>query len=230
MSTTDGGELRLLGEAAAAFVQGGMKVGLGTGRAATAFVRTLGERVRRGGLDVSCVATSEATASLAAGLGLPLISLAEAGELDITIDGADEVDPCLDLIKGLGGALVREKIVAASSRRLIIVVGAEKLVQRLGEKTPVPVEIVPFGAALCERRVRALGALPTLRRAASGPYVTDNGNQILDCKFPAIDDPGALDREIREIPGVVATGLFVGMAERVLVEERGAVREIHRAS
>jgi len=222
--------LRVLGEAAAAYVEDRMKVGLGTGRAATAFVKALAELVRRQSLRISCVATSEATHSLATELGLPVVTLAEAGELDLTIDGADEVDPKLDLIKGLGGALVREKIVAASSRRLVIIAGGDKLVDRLGVRTPLPVEIVPFAAPLCERRLRALGAAPRLRGGPSAPYVSDNGNHILDCGFAGIDDPAALDRAIREIPGAVATGLFVGMAERVLVEERGAVRVIHRAT
>src|SRR5882757_9938431 len=136
--------LRALGDAAARYVEDGMKVGLGTGRAAFAFVRALAERVKTG-LRVVGVPTSEATRDLASSLGIPLATLAEAPALDLAIDGADEVDPALDLIKGLGGALVREKIVAAASRRFIVVVGAEKLVQRLGVKTPLPVEILPFG-------------------------------------------------------------------------------------
>ena len=220
MGTRSDGALRALGEAAAAYVEKGMNVGLGTGRAATAFVHALAARR----LSIVCVATSEATRRLAESLGLSLTTLAEAGELDLTVDGADEVDPRLDLIKGLGGALVREKIVAASSRRLVIVVGAEKIVDRLGVRTPLPVEIVPFGVALCERRLGELGARPVLRSTPSGPFVSDNGNHILDCGFEGIDAPAALDRAIHEIPGVVGTGLFVGMAERVLVAEAGAVR------
>jgi len=206
-----------------------MKLGLGTGRAANEFVRVLGERVRTG-LAIVGVPTSEATRELAESLGIPLTTLAEAGTLDLTIDGADEVGPGLSLIKGLGGALVREKIVAASSRRFVVVVGAEKVVPRLGVKTPLPVEVVPFGLALCERRLASLGSKPTLRAAAqgSGPFVSDNGNHILDCKFAAIDDPGELDRAIREIPGVVGTGLFVGMAERVLVQQDDGVRVLTR--
>src|SRR5207249_5282400 len=141
------------------YVDDGMKVGLGTGHAAAAFITALASRVRQG-LTVVCVPTSETTRRLAHGLGLSLTTLAEIGELDLTIDGADEVDPRLDLIKGLGGALVREKIVAASSKRLMIVVGAEKIVERLGERAPLPVEIVPFGLALCQRRPAALGARP----------------------------------------------------------------------
>ncbi len=219
--------LRALGEAAAAYVENGMTVGLGTGRAAHAFVRALAERVK-GGLEIVGVPTSEATYELATSLDVPLVTLAEAGELDLTIDGADEVDPDLSLIKGLGGALVREKIVAAASRRFIVVVGAEKLVERLGVKTPLPVEVLGFGLALCERRLAALGSTPVIRQAKDEPYVSDNGNYILDCRFPAIDDPTKLESEIRAIPGVIGTGLFVGMAERVLVQQQGTVRVLQK--
>jgi ribose 5-phosphate isomerase A len=229
MDTTAERGLAALGEAAAAYVEDGMKVGLGTGRAAMAFVTALAALVRQG-LKVVCVPTSEATRRRAERLGLCLTTLAELGELDLTIDGADEVDPQLDLIKGLGGALVREKIVAASSQRLMIVVGTEKIVDRLGVRSPLPVEIVPFGLALCERRLASLGAKPVLRKAAQGPFVSDNGNYILDCGFQGIDDPSEVDRAIREIPGVVETGLFIGMAERVLVQDGPTVRVRERAS
>ena len=220
--------LTVIGEAAARYVENGAKVGLGTGRAAVAFVEALARRVRADGLSITCVATSVATHRLATDLGLRIVGLAEVGDLDIAIDGADEVDPNLDLIKGLGGALVREKIVAASAKQLVIVVGAEKLVERLGERTPLPVEIVPFGQPLCERRFAALGATPKLRTAGTQPFVSDNGNFILDCGFRGIDDPAALDRRIRTIPGVVDTGLFVAMAQRVLVQEGDAVRTLTR--
>src|SRR2546423_1046950 len=223
MSTTAAAELRVLGEAAATYVENGMNVGLGTGRAASAFVHALAERVRQG-LTIRCVPTSEATRRLAETLGLSLTTLAEVGDLDLTVDGADEVDPQLHLIKGLGGALVREKIVAASSARLVIVVTADKLVDRLGVRTPLPVEIVPFGMPLCERRLRALGAKPKLRSGASGPFVSDNGNYILDCRFACIDPRAALARQIGEFPGVVDTGLFVGMAEGVRVRGGDGVR------
>ncbi len=218
------------GETAARYVEGGMRVGLGTGRAAESFVRALGGRVR-GGLRCLAVPTSEATRALAESLGIPLITLEAAGQLDLTVDGADEVDPRLDLIKGLGGALVREKIVAALSRRFVIVVGAEKLVARLGAKTPLPVEVVPFALTLCRRRLAGLGCQPALRSGTSGPeapFVSDNGNFIIDCKFPAIDDARRLEAAIVEIPGVVGTGLFLGMAERVLVQEGDSVRVLER--
>jgi ribose 5-phosphate isomerase A len=228
MATSAENELRALGIAAATYVERGMKVGLGTGRAATAFVRALSARVRGDGLEVVGVPTSEATRALAESLGIPLATLSEAGRLDLTVDGADEVDPHLDLIKGLGGALVREKIVAASSRRLLIVVGSEKMVERLGVRTPLPVEIVPFGLALCERRIAELGARFELRRRDTEVFVSDNGNYILDCRFEGIADPASLDGAIREIPGVVGSGLFVGMAERVLVQDGRGVRVLER--
>jgi ribose 5-phosphate isomerase A len=219
--------LGALGKAAAGYVEDGMNVGLGTGRAAVAFVRALAERVK-GGLRIVGVPTSEATRELAGSLGIRLATLADVPELDLTIDGADEVDPDLDLIKGLGGALVREKIVAASSRRFVVVVGAEKLVERLGVKTPLPVEVVPFAQPLAEKRLAALGSRPALRRKDGKTFVSDNGNHILDCQFREIADPAALDVTIRAIPGVVGTGLFVGMAERVLVQHQESVRVLKR--
>ncbi|MCA9512053.1 MAG: ribose-5-phosphate isomerase RpiA, partial [Myxococcales bacterium] len=201
--------------------------GLGTGRAATAFVRALGARVAAG-LRVRGVPTSEATAAVAREVGIPLLTLAEAGRLDTTFDGADEVDPQLDVIKGYGGALVREKIVAASSDRLVILVGAEKLVGTLGERGKLPVEVLEFGRALCERRLAELGCPGLLRTNADGsPYRTDNGNPILDAKVGGIDDPAAFEAAILAIPGVVGTGLFVGMADAVVVQDGDRV-EVRR--
>src|SRR5574337_101054 len=162
------------------FIKNGDVVGLGTGRAATTFVRALGDAVKAG-LRVTAVLTSEVTAALAAQLGIPLATLEEVSSIDVTFDGADEVDPRLDLIKGYGGAHVREKIVAASSRRLIILVGAEKLVPVLGSRGILPVEVVPFGLTLCRRRLAELGCGPTVREHYGNPFVTDNGNYILDC-------------------------------------------------
>jgi len=230
MATGAEDRLRALGSAAAGYVEKGMKVGLGTGRAASAFVRALGVRVRLEGLRVVGVPTSEATRVLAESQGIPLATLSEAGGLDLAVDGADEVDPRLDLIKGLGGALVREKIVAASSRRLVILVGSDKIVERLGVRTPLPVEIVPFGLALCERRMAELGGRPELRRRDATVFVSDNGNYILDCRFEGIEEPASLEEAIREVPGVVGTGLFVGMAQRVLVQDGADVRILERNS
>jgi ribose 5-phosphate isomerase A len=194
-------------------------VGLGSGRAAQAFVRALSEWIRDGRLSVRGVPTSEETAGLARELGVPLVTLAEAGALDLTIDGADEVDPNLDLIKGYGRAMVREKIVAASSRRLIILVGPEKLVPRLGARGKLPVEVVPFALPLCERRLQELGCRPVLWADGDRPLLTDNGNCVLDCGVGPIVEPSRLENDLRGIPGVVGTGLFLGMAGSVLVGE-----------
>jgi ribose 5-phosphate isomerase A len=212
---------------AAELVENGDWIGLGTGRAASAFVAALGERVRAG-LAVVGVATSKASALKARAEGIPLADLADLadrGELALTVDGADEVAPNLDLIKGRGGALVRERIVAAASRRQVIVIGIEKLVAALGERGDVPVEIVPMARGLVARRLRSLALRSTLRPASGGgpggePFVTDNGNLILDVGLAApLGDARAaraLAAAIREIPGVVDLGLFLGTAERVL--------------
>jgi ribose 5-phosphate isomerase A len=201
-------------------------IGLGSGRAAAAFVRALGARVRDG-LPVRGVPTSEATAALAREVGIPVAGL-DRTTLDLTVDGADEVAPDLDLIKGYGGALVRERIVAAASRRQVILVTAEKLVARLGARGRLPVEVIPFGRPFCERALASLGCLPRLREADSRPFLTDNGNVILDCSLEPPEDPAALEREIRRIPGVVDTGFFLGTADSVLVAEAGRVRVLAR--
>ena len=198
------------------------RIGLGSGHAAQAFVRAFGERVRADGLRVQGVPTSEETATLARKEGISLVTLAEAGILDLCVDGADEVDPQLDLIKGYGRDLVREKIVAASSRRLIIVVGDEKLVPQLGTRGKLPVEVVPFALPLCERRLRELGCAPVLYFRGGSLFVTDNGNHILDCQIGPIPDATRLEMDIRAIPGVVGTGLFLGIADTVLVGDRNA--------
>jgi ribose 5-phosphate isomerase A len=201
-------------------------IGLGSGRAAQSFVRALGERVRAGSLRVRGVPTSDDTAALAREVGVPLLTLGDVGVLDVTIDGADEVDPHLDLIKGYGRALVREKIVAASSRRLVILVGEEKLVPCLGSRGKLPVEVLPFGLPLCERRLRELGCNPVPFQKDGRLFLTDNGNYILDCQIGPIPDATRLEQEIRAIPGVVGTGLFLGMADTVLVGDRNDFRLI----
>jgi ribose 5-phosphate isomerase A len=207
---------------ALALVDEGARVGLGTGRAASAFVAQLAEQARRG-LSVTCVATSEATARLARAAGLRLVQLDEAGELDVTVDGADEVAPNLDLVKGHGGgAIVRERIVAAASRQQVIVVGPEKLVDALGATGPIPVEIVPIALGLITRRLIALEMHVAPRLDDSGQhFVSDNGNLVLDvapvAPFADRDAARAFDAALRAIPGVVDTGLFFGTAEIVLV-------------
>lgn len=220
-------ELAGVAERALERVRPGDVVGLGTGRAANAFVRALGARVRAG-MPVSGVPTSDATAALAREVGIPLVSLEEAGELATTFDGADEVAPDLDVIKGYGGAHVREKIVAASSRSLVILVGDEKIVGRLGERGRVPIEVLPFGLALCRRRLRALGLDPVLRLAGDEPWRTDNGNLVIDAGTGPIADPRGLEAGLLAIPGVVGTGLFLGMADAVIVQRAGGVEVLER--
>jgi ribose 5-phosphate isomerase A len=200
----------------------GTLAGLGSGRTASVFVRMLGARVRDG-LRVTGVPASGATAALAREAGIPLAPLSEDEELDITVDGADEVAPNLDLIKGHGGALVRERIIASASKRQVILVGAEKLVRRLGERFAVPVEVIPFAAGPVTRAIRTAGLRPVVRMDATGAgaLMNENGNLTLDCSLPApLADAHAariLEASLLAIPGVVDTGLFLGTAERVLV-------------
>jgi ribose 5-phosphate isomerase A len=214
-------------ELALEHIPDGGTLGLGTGRAAEAFIRALAERVRSG-LRVRGVPTSEATASLAGSLGIPLVALDEVEWIDVDVDGADEVDDDLHLIKGYGGALLREKMVAAASRKVIILVSSEKLVPTLGSRGRLPVEVVPFGRRWCARQLERMGFQSAVREVGGRPFVTDNGNLILDCAVRSIGDPADLDRELREIPGVVATGLFVRGADLVLVEEESRVRVLER--
>jgi ribose 5-phosphate isomerase A len=219
-------------ERALELVPDGAAIGLGSGRAAWKFVALLGERVRAGRLNVRGVPCSAETARVAEEHGVPLVGLGEVGELSMTVDGADEVDPALNLMKGYGRALVREKVVAASSRRLVILVGEEKLVPRLGSRGRLPVEVVPFAVPLAERRLSALGLRPALWQEGGRPGLTDNGNHILDCGTGPIPDAAGLDADIRGIPGGVGTGLFVGMADTVLVglgDDFRIAQELRRA-
>jgi ribose 5-phosphate isomerase A len=220
-------EAAALGAAALAEVKPGSVVGLGTGQAATAFIHALGRAVKEG-LRVTGVPTSEVSAGLARSLGIPLVD--EPLALDVAVDGADEVDPRLNLVKGFGGALVREKIVAAAARRFVVLVGAEKLVPTLGARGRLPVEVVPFAVPFCTRRLTELGHPPAVRLGDGRPFVTDNGNLILDAAVTAVPDPGALDRTLRDVPGVVGTGLFVNMAHAVLVWQDGRARTLTRAT
>jgi ribose 5-phosphate isomerase A len=207
-------------ERAVELIADGGRVGLGSGHAAEAFIRLLGERVRAGTLRVHGLPTSEESDALAREVGIPLLTPAEAGVLDLTVDGADEVDPQLDLIKGYGRRLVREKVVAAMSRRLVILVGDEKLVPQLGARGKLPVEVVPFAQPLAERRLAELGCPAAAYHEGGRLYLSDNDNVILDAAVGPMEDPAKLDRDIRAIPGVVGTGLFLGMADTVLVGDR----------
>jgi ribose 5-phosphate isomerase A len=208
------------------YIQPGMVVGLGTGRAATAFIHKLGERVQAG-LRVRGIPTSDASAQLARSLNIPLITLDDVDQIDVDVDGADEVDPQCNVIKGYGGALVREKIVAAASQQFIVLVGEEKLVPVLGSRGKLPVEAIPFGLAATVRHLKSLGLIPQQRMANGQPYMTDNGNVILDCGTGPIASPQQFDAAILAVPGVVGTGLFVSMADVVLVQrgEQVEVRE-----
>lgn len=214
-------------ERALEFIHEGMIVGVGSGHAAEMFLRLLADRVARG-LRVQGVTTSRRTTELAAAVGVSVISLEVAGTVDVMIDGADEVDAQLDLIKGYGGALLREKIVAASSARRVIVIDESKLVPRLGSRGRLPVEIVPFGLPLCRRLLTELGCPPTIRTTANGNFVTDGGNYILDCAVSEILNPSWLDNQIRGIPGVVTSGLFIGMADVVLIQAGDSVETRRR--
>lgn len=197
-------------EHAVSLIEKGMKVGLGTGSTAKFAVEALGRRVREEGLKVHGVPTSESTRRLAEAEGVPLLSFDDVTRLDLCFDGADEVDRELNLTKGGGGALLREKVVAFASDRFYCVVDDGKLVDKL-HAFPLPVEVVPFAAKVVERELVRLGAVPTLRQREGKTYVTDNGLWILDCRFPPIDDPPVLARALSQIPGVAEHGLFCGM-------------------
>jgi len=203
-------------ERALALVRAGDVVGLGSGHASTEFIMELGERVRAG-LNLRGVPTSRVSEELARRAGIPLVSLAEGLPLDLTVDGADEVDPSLNLIKGYGRALVREKIVAAASRKLVILVGPGKEVAVIGSRGKLPIEVVPFAVPLCRERLTKLGCIPILYEENGVPFVTDNGNYILDCTIAPILHPEQFEEHLRAIPGIAGTGLFLGMADLVLV-------------
>jgi ribose 5-phosphate isomerase A len=218
-------EKEAAGRAAAKLVRDSDIVGLGTGSTAYFAVVALGERVKAG-LKIIGIPTSVHTADLARAVGIPLTTLDEHPEIDITIDGADEVDPKLNLIKGGGGALTREKVVASASKKMVVVADSGKIVRVLG-KFPLPVEVIAFARTVVERKIVALGGSPKLRVKADGsPFVTDNGNEILDCSFGKIADPPALARSLSDIPGVVEHGLFIGLAKLVVVGRGTSVEEI----
>jgi ribose 5-phosphate isomerase A len=221
---------RAAAESAVNQVADGMIVGLGSGSTAALAVSALGRRVREG-LRVIGIPTSERTAGQARALEIPLATLAEYAQIDVTIDGADEVDAGnLDLIKGLGGALLREKIVADASRRLVIIVDETKIVDHLGERGPVPVEVIPFGWEAAARKLKDLGANPALRKGADGePFRSDGGHYILDCAFGPIASTEALANELDHLVGVVEHGLFNGFTSEVHVGGASGVRVLTSA-
>ncbi len=209
---------RMVGIAAAALIEDGMVIGLGSGSTAVQLMYALAQRMREGLRIVGAVPTSKATEQLAQQLGIPLTTLDDHPELDIDIDGADEIDGSLGLIKGGGGALLREKIVAASARRFVIVADITKQVPILGSNTPLPVEIIPFALSSVRKRLESLGASVALRLVGENVFITDNSNFILDCTFPGgILDALALQATMKQIIGVVETGLFLHMAEQAII-------------
>ena len=213
--------------AAAALVEPGMTVGLGTGSTATLMVKRLGERVEREGLRIVGVPSSVATAELAQALKIPLRELDDVTELDMNLDGADEVDPQFRMIKGRGGALLREKIVACVAARRVTIITAEKRVQSLGVNAPIPVEVSKIGLKHTEHRIQKMGARTKIRRTPGGePYLTDGGNAIIDCHFAEILDPVELDIRLQAVVGVFETGLFLGLCDTLIVGTDLGVEQI----
>ncbi|MEA2528999.1 MAG: ribose 5-phosphate isomerase [Thermomicrobiales bacterium] len=225
----DATRLTRLAEATAALVEDGMLLGLGSGSTAEATVRALGSRVAAG-LRITGVPTSARTERLARELGIPLCQLDEVDRLDLGIDGADEIAPNLDVVKGRGGALLYEKLVALTCERFLIVSASEKLVERLGTRMPLPVEVVPFGWKQTARRLGEIGCRATLRRVSDGaPFISDGGHYVLDCATGPIADPLDLAASIKALTGVVDHGLFPGFADRAMVvDPDGTVRTLTR--
>ncbi|MET6996558.1 ribose-5-phosphate isomerase RpiA [Chitinophaga defluvii] len=219
---------KVAGQKAVEYIKAGMTVGLGTGSTAWWAIQEIGARVKAG-LDINAIATSDQSYELAVALQIPLITFEEITQIDVDIDGADEVDRQLQLIKGGGGALLREKIIAAASQQMIVAVDEHKLVDTLG-KFPLPVEVVVFGWEMTARKLAALGTQTVLREKNGQPFITDNGNYIIDCAFNAITDPATLHTRLNAIPGVAENGLFVNYAHTVIVGyENGTVNTLYPA-
>jgi len=220
-------EKKAAARASLQYVKDGQVVGLGTGSTAAYFIKLLGEKVKSG-LHIKGIPTSVRSRDLAQSLDIPLTTLDECQEIDVTVDGADEVDPQLRLIKGGGGALLREKIVASATRTMVVVADASKQVQTLG-KFPLPVEVIKFAQVLVAKRIAAMGAQVELRlNPDKTPYVTDENNHILDCRFGVIQDADRLARELSQMPGVVEHGLFIGMASVALFARGNEIVELRR--
>lgn len=212
------------GEKAAEYVKDGMVVGLGTGSTVEWTIKKLSEQVK-GGMEIIGIPTSIRSEKLAKELGIPLSTLLEHPGIDLTIDGADEVDPNLNLIKGMGGALTREKIVADNSKKEIIVVDESKMVEVLGTKSPLPVEVIPFAWNCVKRSIAGLGAKPVLRVLENDKiYYTDNQNYVLDCRFEKIANPNEIEEKINNIPGVIENGLFLNLTDMVIIASRQGIK------
>ena len=213
-------------------IKNGQVIGLGSGSTAAYAIQEIGKLIRKKKWQVLAVPTSHQAFQLAVDWGIPVTTLDEHPKVDITIDGADQIDPYLNMIKGMGGALVREKIVASASKQEVIIADETKLVKKLGVNHPVPVEVLPSAAAVVMSRIREIGGKPVLRTGTGkvGPVVTDNGNFILDVSMETIGNPGELDMKLRSIPGVVETGLFIGLADIVYVGTRDSVKRLEKGS
>jgi len=225
MATQDEAKRRAA-EQAVEMVTDGQIVGLGTGSTSRFATEALGRRVA-GGMHIQGVATSEATAQMARAMGIPILDLNDVSAVDLTIDGADEIDTDFNMIKGGGGALTREKLVALASRRRVYIVDESKLVERLGERWALPVEVLPFAWQHARAKLTALGCEPRLRLRDERPFETDNGNYILDCQFKGIADPAQTEVDVKLTPGVVECGLFIGLADVLIIgwPDRAEVRE-----
>lgn len=216
-------EKQLVGEKAVEYIRDGMVVGLGTGSTAYYTIKKLGELVRKG-LNIKGIPTSEQTAALAVKQGITLLDFKEVKQIDVVIDGADEFDADLNLIKGGGGALLREKIIANATSTFIVIADSSKGAEKLGA-FPLPIEIVTFGAEMTSKKIAELGCEPKLRLNGNQPFITDNGNYILDCDFKLIESPEELEWQLNMIPGVIENGLFVNMANRLITIENGVLVE-----
>ena len=215
-------------EKAVDMVEDGMVLGLGTGSTVRFALEKIGELVRTGKLDIVGIPTSLETDALAKKLEIPLTDLETHPKIDLTIDGADEVDPDFTLIKGLGGALLREKIVAKNSEKEIIIVDYTKTVQKLGTKSPLPVEVLPFGWSKAVEFLQELDCIVTVRKNQNGIVVSDNNNYFLDCKFQSIEDPVSLEANINNFPGVIENGLFIGLTTTVIVASPNGIEILSR--
>ncbi|MFD1848700.1 ribose-5-phosphate isomerase RpiA [Oceanobacillus bengalensis] len=217
---------KLVGQEAAHYIKDGMKIGLGSGSTVYWMIKMLGERVKEG-LHIEGIPSSNQTAEWAKEFGVPLTDFSKVEGLDVTIDGADEVDGNLNLVKGGGGALFREKVIAKAAKELIIIVDESKVVEKLGD-FPLPVEVLPFGWEMTAAKIKELGCELTVRSKDNEVYVTDNGNYILDCQFGKIENPEMLDQELIQIVGVVETGLFTNMTDKVIVGSKDKVSLLER--
>jgi ribose 5-phosphate isomerase A len=217
---------KIAGEKAVEFIQDGMNIGLGTGSTVYWAIQKLGERIQEG-LRIQAIPTSKNTARLAKEQGIPLTTFQDIRRLDLTIDGADEINPELELIKGGGGALLREKLVAVQSQKLIIIADESKFVPTLGA-FPLPIEVVPFAYECTAERIKAFGCQPELRMDNKQPFITDNGNYILDCHFKSITQPEELQRDLKLLEGVIEVGLFIGLASRVILGGQQGIRILQK--